>query len=101
IAVSALADENNQAVPEIFIITLADMAIKQLTNLEWNTVTTLQWTKDSAGLIAVAGERNADFQKQIWHVAVPTGEARKLLNDLRNELGRRQAKTTHSRKSPQ
>src|SRR5437868_2004955 len=49
IAVSALADEKNQASTEIFIVTIADRSIGQLTNLEWNSVSALKWTKDSAG----------------------------------------------------
>lgn len=38
--------------------------------------------KDVSGLYAVAGEKDATWEAQIWHVSYPGGEARRIVNDL-------------------
>jgi Tol biopolymer transport system component/DNA-binding winged helix-turn-helix (wHTH) protein len=81
IAVSAIADENANT-NEIFTVAAADGSLKPVTDLGWNGIRALIWTKDGSGLYGVAGERDASWELQIWHVSYPDGEPRRIVSDL-------------------
>ena len=59
-----------------------DGSIKPLTKLGWNGIRALLWTKDGSGLYSVAGEQDARWESQIWHISYPQGEARRIVSDL-------------------
>jgi len=81
IAVSAINDESGNS-NEIFLVAVANGAIKPLTNLGWNGIHKLLWTPDGSGLYSVAGERERLWESQIWHISYPSGEARRVVSDL-------------------
>lgn len=81
IAVSAIADESGNT-NEIFTVAVADGSIKLVTTLGWSGIRALLWTKDGSGLYSVAGERDALWDSQIWHISYPNGEARRVVSDL-------------------
>src|SRR5262245_40975042 len=67
IAIGALDDENGQK-SEVFVVSLADGGIKQLTATTWEHVRRTQWLNDSSGLVVVASDQNALLAGQLWHV---------------------------------
>jgi len=81
IAVSAIADENGNT-NEVFTVPVENGSVKTLTNLGWNGIRALVWAKDGSGLYSVAGEQDARWESQIWHVSYPNGEARRVVSDL-------------------
>lgn len=42
----------------------------------------LAWMADGSGIIFAAGERLSGSESQLWHVAFPGGEVRKITNDV-------------------
>lgn len=56
---------------------------QQLTSEKWNAIETICWLHDGSGLVVTASEperRNT----QIWLASYPTGEVRRITNDLNN-----------------
>jgi hypothetical protein len=45
------------------------------------------WLGDGKGLVITAGEPDATYLHQIWFVSYPSGEARKITNDVSNYVG--------------
>jgi len=57
---------------------------RPLTSQKFYQVQRLAWLADGSGLLMTAAEQAADFQAaQIWHLSYPSGEARKITNDLK------------------
>jgi eukaryotic-like serine/threonine-protein kinase len=59
-------------------------AVQALTTQTWGTVYRVVWFSDGNGLALVAGEKGAPTQ--IWQIALPSGEARRITNDLNSYL---------------
>jgi eukaryotic-like serine/threonine-protein kinase len=81
IALSAIVNEGEKGF-EIYVVTLANGSIKQLTSLDWNSVLTMSWAKDTQALIAVAEEKGATFERQIWGISYPEGKVWRIVSDL-------------------
>jgi Tol biopolymer transport system component/DNA-binding winged helix-turn-helix (wHTH) protein len=81
IAVGALSNEREQQ-SEIFVISIADGSIKQLTARNWKVIRRMEWLNDSSGLIVVASETISGMDAQLWHVSYPNGEVRRIVTDL-------------------
>ncbi|MEO8041060.1 MAG: hypothetical protein ABI646_00500, partial [Acidobacteriota bacterium] len=63
------------------VVTLADPKFKLITKENWANVGSVTWLSDGSGLVFVAGERRTGA-RQIWHCSYPSGEARRITNDL-------------------
>jgi serine/threonine protein kinase/Tol biopolymer transport system component len=48
----------------------------------WTAVDSVAWTPDGGGLVIAAQEDAPGATRQIWHVAYPSGEVRRITNDL-------------------
>src|SRR5262249_30260779 len=62
-------------------LNLATNALTQISSHKWKRFGGLVWLPDKSGLIVVADDESSGT-KQIWHVAYPTGEVRRLTNDI-------------------
>jgi Tol biopolymer transport system component/DNA-binding winged helix-turn-helix (wHTH) protein len=60
--------------------------IAPVTSRRWWQVGHIAWLRDGSGLIMAAKERPSD-PSQIWHLSYPTGEARRITNDLNDYVG--------------
>jgi serine/threonine protein kinase/Tol biopolymer transport system component len=57
---------------------------RPLTSQRWYQIQRLAWLADGSGLLMTAAEKAADFQaSQIWYLSYPSGETRKITNDLK------------------
>ncbi|MEO8435635.1 MAG: winged helix-turn-helix domain-containing protein [Pyrinomonadaceae bacterium] len=67
---------------EILTASVADGVVRKVGDRDWAGLSNLVWLADGSGLVTVGrdGERN----NQIWLVAYPGGEARKITNDPNN-----------------
>jgi Tol biopolymer transport system component/DNA-binding winged helix-turn-helix (wHTH) protein len=90
VAVAAANNFNNSDVVnqnfEIFTVSVADGRLKQLTTLEWSSIVSLEWLKDSNGLAVVGRDKESGFRdslrRSVWLVDYPAGTARKITVDL-------------------
>jgi Tol biopolymer transport system component len=60
--------------------------IRQLASRRWWYVGHAAWLHDGSGLVIIAKERASD-PSQIWHLSYPSGETRRITNDLNNYVG--------------
>ena len=61
-------------------------AERQIGTQRWPVVDALAWLPDGTGLMMTARDQSSP-QTQIWHVAYPSGEARRVTNDLNEYVG--------------
>ena len=68
---------------ELLAITVQNGEIKSLIQLKGKLryVSSLAWLKDGSGLVLTGGEANAS-NGQIWQLSYPSGELRRITNDL-------------------
>jgi Tol biopolymer transport system component/DNA-binding winged helix-turn-helix (wHTH) protein len=59
-----------------------DGARVELTRNHWPALGRIEWSPDGKGLLATIIETEAASEQQIWFVPYPTGEARRITNDL-------------------
>jgi len=69
------------------IVQIKDKSTRTLAAQKWTSVGHLGWLADESGLVMTAAEDSSGAFQQIWYVAYPTGEARKVTNDLNNYFG--------------
>jgi Tol biopolymer transport system component/DNA-binding winged helix-turn-helix (wHTH) protein len=65
----------------VFVVPLATGEVKPLTQEHWDLMGRIVWFKDGSGL-CVVGRAKGENKLQIWHVAYPGGETRRITNDL-------------------
>ncbi|MBK9155674.1 MAG: PD40 domain-containing protein [Chloracidobacterium sp.] len=65
----------------VAVISLAEPQIKPLTKGNWAFVGSVAWLSDGSGLVFVAGEHRSGA-RQILHCSFPSGETRRITNDL-------------------
>ncbi|HEX8888318.1 MAG TPA: winged helix-turn-helix domain-containing protein [Pyrinomonadaceae bacterium] len=66
---------------ELDEVSLEDGSFKSITTGRWQGVGRASWLADGQGLMMVAADEESSLS-QIWYVAYPTGETRKVTNDL-------------------
>ncbi len=64
-------------------IQVSDATVKEIPSPRWQEIFQAVWLADGKELIVVAKETDS-APHQVWHLAYPTGEARRLTNDLHN-----------------
>ena len=65
----------------VAVISLSDPKFKSIAIGNWANVGSVAWLSDGSGLVFVAGERRTGA-RQIWHCSYPSGEIRRITNDL-------------------
>ncbi|MDQ3013034.1 MAG: hypothetical protein M3X11_20290 [Acidobacteriota bacterium] len=66
-------------------VTIEGGTERLLTSQRWFRIQRLAWLSDGSGLLISAAEKASDLQaQQIWYLPYPSGEARKITNDLNN-----------------
>lgn len=63
-------------------IRVRDGAVETLATPAWRQIGRLAWLPDGAGLVVTASEDEAPAGAQLWFVAYPSGETRRITNDL-------------------
>ena len=61
-------------------------AERQIGTGRWSAIDALAWLPDGSGLMMTARDQSSP-QTQIWHVAYPSGAARRVTNDLSEYVG--------------
>ncbi|HKP69232.1 MAG TPA: hypothetical protein VJV05_08110 [Pyrinomonadaceae bacterium] len=65
----------------VAVLPLDDPQFKLVTSDNWSNVESMAWLSDGSGLVFVAGESRSG-SRQLWQCAYPSGETRRVTNDL-------------------
>ncbi|MCA1630721.1 MAG: protein kinase [Acidobacteria bacterium] len=70
-------------------VTLVEVAVedgreRQILPMQMGAIDNIAWLADGSGLLMAAADKSSGYFYQIWHVAYPDGEARRITNDLNN-----------------
>src|SRR4030095_8809631 len=66
----------------LFVVTIEDGTVKQLTGEVWDSIWATEWLMNGAGLLVVASQKGQWADSQIYHVSYPDGAVRHLNPDL-------------------
>lgn len=66
---------------EIYVAGVSTGEFKPLTNGKWLRVLRVGWTNDGKGLLTTASDPDSAIS-QVWHIDYPSGETRRVTNDL-------------------
>ncbi|MGD9564245.1 MAG: winged helix-turn-helix domain-containing protein [Pyrinomonadaceae bacterium] len=67
---------------EVFVASVADGHIRQLTSSAWNEVLKTEWMPDGSGLVIAVRENDVLDNIRLWQVSYPEGSASPLFSDL-------------------
>jgi TolB protein len=70
---------------EVVLVNLADGSTSKI-GANWNNILNVTWLPDGSGVLVLSSANVGERLKQIWLVAFPGGEARKITNDLNSFL---------------
>jgi len=65
----------------VFEVRVDTGAVRQITTKKWEQVRRVCWLPDESGLIVLAEDMGQEYS-QVWEVYYPSGEARRITNDL-------------------
>jgi len=74
--------ENDPTITFLFLLSVDNGQLKQLSTLPWKTIGRIAWLKDGSGILTIAAQPGPDEASQIWLVSYPGGEVRRVVNDL-------------------
>jgi len=80
----------NQLPFTVVAVNVEGGAVKPLTAQRWTGIDQIRWLTDGSGLIVQDFDGREDPQasvRQLWYLAYPSGEARRLTNDLNTYSG--------------
>lgn len=74
--------EGDPSVTFIWVLSVDTGELKQLSTRPWKTIGRISWLKDGSGILTIAADPGPEEGSQIWMVAYPSGEVRRIVNDL-------------------
>ncbi|MEJ7849404.1 MAG: protein kinase [Pyrinomonadaceae bacterium] len=81
----AISGSGLMNVVEVDVTTGAE---KPITTQGWYEIKRVAWLKDKSGLLILAADKAISYYtQQIWHIAFPSGEARRITTDFNNYVG--------------
>ena len=81
IALSAKIADATSYYMNVFAIRVEDGSATPISNQRWMTIGRPAWLKDGSGLVMTAADQVSRLS-QVWHLAYPSGEARRITNDV-------------------
>jgi serine/threonine protein kinase len=70
---------------ELVAVSVKDRAEKPLTRQTWWGLRQVAWLGDGSGLVLVGNDQPSS-PSQVWHLSYPSGEVRRLTNDLSSHV---------------
>ena len=66
----------------MWVLNVDSGELKQLSTRPWKTIGRISWLKDGSGILTIAADPGPEEGSQIWMIAYPGGEVRRVVNDL-------------------
>jgi Tol biopolymer transport system component len=86
--VATLASEGiGAAVWSLVSVPIAGGAEKTISSAKWSSSGRAVWLADGSGLVLDASDQSSSLLPQLWYVAYPSGDARRITNDLNRYFG--------------
>jgi eukaryotic-like serine/threonine-protein kinase len=79
----AVSNEAGGRHSKVVEVRVEDGSIKPIGSQKWSNVSRVAWLADGSGLIAACSEIGSNTS-QVYQISYPSGEARKITNDLNN-----------------
>jgi Tol biopolymer transport system component/DNA-binding winged helix-turn-helix (wHTH) protein len=73
--------EGDPTIAYLWLLNVPTGELKQLSTRPWRSIGRISWLKDGSGILTIAADPGADERSQIWMVAYPGGEVRRVVND--------------------
>ena len=71
---------------ELLAVSVADGTTRRVGDRDWGVMGKVAWAPDGAGVLMTARDNSITRRTQIWFVPFPTGEARRISNDLNSYM---------------
>jgi serine/threonine protein kinase/Tol biopolymer transport system component len=68
-------------------VPVAGAAEQTISSTRWSSEGRPAWLADGSGLVLDASDQTSSLSSQLWYVAYPSGEARRITNDLNRYFG--------------
>ncbi len=68
-------------------VPVAGGAEKTISSNKWSSPGRVAWLGDGSGLVLDASDQSSSLSSQLWYVSYPSGEARRITNDLNRYFG--------------
>jgi len=68
-------------------VPVAGGAEKTISSTKWSSPGRATWLADGSGLVLDASDQSSSLLSQLWYVAYPSGETRRITNDLNRYIG--------------
>jgi len=80
--IAICANDGNTGRAKVFGVRVSDGHTEALTEHEWSNPDRVMWLGEGNGLALIAAHKGEGDRRQIWHIAYPGGEVRRITNDL-------------------
>jgi eukaryotic-like serine/threonine-protein kinase len=81
IAMSTKSHDASGSFMSLVGVSVSDGTETPITNQRWMTIGRPAWLKDGSGLVMTAVDQ-VSRMSQVWHLSYPSGEARRITNDV-------------------
>ena len=68
-------------------VPVAGAAEQTISSTRWSSEGRPAWLADGSGLVLDASDQTSSLSSQLWYIAYPSGEARRITNDLNRYFG--------------
>jgi Tol biopolymer transport system component/predicted Ser/Thr protein kinase len=86
--IATLASEGiGAAAWSLVSVPIAGGAEKTISSTKWSSSGRAAWLADGSGLVLDVSDQSSSLLPQLWYVAYPSGEARRITNDLNRYFG--------------
>jgi serine/threonine protein kinase len=68
-------------------VPVAGAAEQTISSTRWSSEGRPAWLADGSGLVLDASDQTSNLSSQLWYIAYPSGEARRITNDLNRYFG--------------
>jgi TolB protein len=87
IACSAGRSDQNGPYSTVVAVEVADGSVRPLTAQKWRQVGRMAWLPDGKGLVLTAQDYGRRSPSQLWYLAYPGGEARRITREVQDYEG--------------
>lgn len=81
VVTAARQEDGTTTYQKLLVVKVADGSVKRLEKSRWQQIGELAWVGDGNSIVATGVEQESS-SAQVWQISYPTGEAKRISNDL-------------------